>query len=598
MTTPSRAPWQSLATVLLPTFREDRRYVFAGLGFLLLFLLLLSHAPLTDSFYGSVDNLFVPVLGNTVVNLLRSSVTGEFVGRAMYPANILAYGETAFGTGLLFVALRFIGASDVLAVYIVQVVLLTLMAVAATVLAERLTGSFQAGLLAAFIFTTTNFVWADIDNLPIHFYFFPLLSLYFLIKAAEDGDARALVIAGILGGVQAYFSLQVFAYQSLLLSAFGLAHFRSLWRLPGRQRASFAFAYALIGLPLILFYLNTVIWLNPQDAWPRSVNEAIYQLHLPDLTAALPGKAVAYGFVHESPGGLTRVAHSAFPGLVAPVLALLGLLLLTRNKVALLLVGTGSLLFSLGTTVEIAGRTWDTPLVLFYRYVPLSQYLRVGLRAYTLVLLALSILAGFGWARILKFSGVRLGGRLRATLLAAVLAFIAAENISWPVNAFELLSYPRIPPGYVQYFLDKPQVLILDMPSQSTEWPFYTDDVIYALWQTKHKRNIMGGVNGYYPPSRLEVQDLTDRLPSTAAFRELRAKGLTHIVWHKSEFLVCRRIHAIAGCHPETGKRWPYEQRGPGWLTSIPFLHLVHEDQDIVIYAVADPPDEQSAATP
>jgi hypothetical protein len=584
MRTASSATGATVLSSPWAVLRDNRRYVFAGLGFFVLFLVLLSHAPRLNSFYGSVDNLFIPVLGDTVMNRMRSAMTGEFVGRAMYPANILAFGETAFGTGLVFVALRFLGASDVVAVYLVQVGLLTSMALATTILTKRLTGSLPAGLLGAFIFTTCNFVWADIDNLPIHFYFFPLLSLYLLIKAAEDRNGRALVLGGILGGMQAYYSLQVFAYQTLLLAVFALVHGRALWKLPSRQRATFVLAYVLIALPLILFYLNTVFRLDPQDAWPRSINEQIYNLQLADLAATMPGKLISYPFVHDSVGGLTRISHSGFPGLVAPILAIIGLWPLRGNRLFFFMAGLVSLLFTLGTTVEIAGRTWQTPLVLFYKYFPLSQYLRVGLRAYTPVLLVLSVLAAFGWARVSTVVAAHTGRGVRILSLAAVIGVIAAENITWPVNSFELLPYPRIPAGYAEYFADKPDVVILDLPSRSTSWPFYTDDVIYALWQTKHQRHILGGVNGYYPQTRLDVQLYTDNLPGPRAFRRLQNMGMTHLVWHMSPFLVCRPIHSDMGCDPATGQRDVAEAQGPEWLDNTQSLELVFEDQDVRIY--------------
>jgi hypothetical protein len=152
------------------------------------------------------------------------------------------------------------------------------------------------------------------------------------------------------------------------------------------------------------------------------------------------------------------------------------------------------------------------------------------------------------------------------------------------VNAFELLKYPEVPPAYVSFFRDKPEALILDLPSKSTAWPFYIDDIIYVLWQTKHERNILGGVNGYFPQFRIDAQRFTDKLPSAAAFRYFRRLGTTHFVWHKSPFLVCRCPQSPLGCDPATGRRDATESQGPEWLDSTPFLSLVFEDESVKIY--------------
>lgn len=567
----------------LGILQRHRRHILATAGFLLAFLLLLLPAPRSGSFLGSFDTLFVPALGDTVLNRVRGFLTGEFVGQAMYPADILGYGETAFGTGLIFMFARLVGASDVVALYLTQAILLALMALGMLVLAEGLTGSFSAGLLAGFIFSTSNFVWADIDNLPIRFYFFPLLCMHFFIRAMEGRNPRYLVVSGILGGVQAYFSMQVFAYQSMMLAVAALAYIRTLWGFSWRQKGAFVGTYLMIMLPILLFYLNTLLRLHPVDPWPRAEYEARYSLKLTDLLSTLPGKLITYPFTHLTQSQEMGISHSGFPGLLAPILAALGLLGRDRRKLFIVLISMAALILSLGTRIEIAGHIVESPLGLFYKYVPLAKYLRVQLRAYSVVLMGMSLLAAFGWRHAITALR-RFSRGLRWGALAVVCAFVAAENISWPVNAFELLAYPQIPPGYLAYFRDKPDALILDLPSRSTTWPFYIDDIIYVQWQTKHERNILGGVNGYYPQSRIDVQRLTDKLPSAGAFRYFRRLGATHFVWHKSPFLVCRPFQSNWGCNPVTRSRWATEAQGPDWLDSAPSLRLVFEDDAVKIY--------------
>jgi hypothetical protein len=287
------------------------------------------------------------------------------------------------------------------------------------------------------------------------------------------------------------------------------------------------------------------------------------------------------------------VAHSAFIGFAAAILALLGLQRLNRRTAAPVVIGLIGLLFALGTTINVGGREITSPLFYFYEYVPLAGFLRVYLRSFTLTLLAVSILAGIGWTRIAR----KLGGwnrKLPTAGLVLAFLFVAAENISWPLNPYETMEYPDIPKGYTEFFRDKPDALILDLPSHSTSWPGLLDEITYVLWQTKHERNILGGVSGYFPATRIEVQRYTDLLPSGAAFRYFQSLGVTHFVWHKSPILVCRKPHSFVGCDPSTRNRSLLEAEGYPWLETSEYLNLVFENNLLKIYELRPPAPDQT----
>lgn len=568
--------WDSMAAC------RKNGLVFAGfLGFFLLMLLPIPHS---GSILGTVDTLFIPAMSNTFLNRIRAVLFGEFVGQALYPADIARYGESSVGVASIFILFRSLGINDIYALYLTQVSLLSLMAYATMLLAKRYTQSFSSAVFAAFVFSTSNFLWADIDNLPIHFYFLPLLSAYFLKKAIQQKNTRTLLAAGVAGGLQMYFSVQVYIYQTLILAVMLLFSLPELWRAYSmREKSLFVFSYALIPLPLFLYYLNTVINLGVADPFPRTQWEQFYSLHPSDFLKALPNKFIRYPFTSTSAGGWHRAAHSAFVGVATPVLALVGLKGLSKQKLELVAIGLVGLLFAMGTTIDLGRREFASPLALFYRFVPLAKYLRVELRSYSVALLAMSILASLGWRRIARRLG-RWSRKLPSVALVLVFLFVAAENISWPLNTYETVEYPAIPEGYVEFFRDKPDALILDLPSHSASWPGYIDEIIYVLWQTNHQRNILGGVSGYYPLSRIETQGYADLLPSEEAFHYFRGLGVTHFVWHDSSFLVCHIPHSELGCDPSTGTRPGMVAEGYSWVEGSPFLRLVFENDVIRVY--------------
>ncbi len=558
-------------------------------AFLVFFGILLLPIPRSGSLLGSVDSLFVPAFSNTYLNRLVSLVTGEFVGQAMFPANISQFGETFVGESLLFMAFRLAGASDVYSQYASQVVMLATTGYAAYLLSRRFLGDARAAVFVAVAFSTTNYMWADIDHLYVHFYALPLLSVYFLKGAADESNPRSLLLGGIFGGLTALFSVQMFVYQSILVAVVVLFRWRALTeRYSLAAKGTFFTAYALIPLPLLVFYLNTVLNLTVMDPFPRSMFEQFYSLQLPDLLSALPHKLISYPFVAETQGGWHLVSHSAFPGLLVLLLSALALMRPRLQHLEFLGIASLGLLFALGTMVTIGDRTLTSPLAVFYRMIPLAGFLRVGSRSYSLVLLGLTLLAGAGLARLLG-SLRRRSRRLPDLLVALCIAVVALENLSWPVNEYEVIPYPSIPLGYIEFFEDKPQAVILDLPARSTTWPGYIDEIVYVLWQTQHRRTIVGGVSGYFPASRIEAQSYTDLLPSEEAFQYFRDLGVTHMVWHDSPFLVCRAPHSQKGCDPLTGGRsWAFSE-AYSWMNSADSLRLVLRNELISVYELVDP---------
>jgi hypothetical protein len=52
--------------------------------------------------------------------------------------------------------------------------------------------------------------------------------------------------------------------------------------------------------------------------------------------------------------------------------------------------------------------------------------------------------------------------------------------------------------------------------------------------QTYHRQNVVNGVHGYFPRSRLRTQRLVDALPAPEAFAGLRTLGVDYVVYHHS----------------------------------------------------------------
>jgi hypothetical protein len=576
----TRTWWDALSPI--------QKHAVVGAGFLAFFLLLLLPIPLSHSLLGPVDALFVPIIGNTYINRIEAALSGGIAGQGMHPADLMRYGETSPLISAFFALLRVLGMGDIHAFYLTQAIMLALTAFAALLFARHYTRSLWAAGVAALFFSTSNFIWANIDDLYAHFYFLPLLSAHFLKNALERGSIRSIMAAGITGGLQVYAAGQTYIYQTMLLGVILLVNGRAAWRdLKWGGLVSFAAVYLLIPLPRILYYLHTVNALGATDVWPVSAQAACFSLQPSGLLSSLPGKLITYGFVYKyeaiwpwSTWCDTR--QLAFMGLGIPLLGLLSLQRANRPVLELLLLAAVGLLFALGPTVQLGDRAVSSPVHFFYKYFPLARYLRIALRSYLLSVLSFSILAALGLEQIRTW--LRAHQRLSLAVPLLAVAFVLAENISWPLNRDETVPWPDTPAGYVEFFQDKPDAVILDLPSLSTSWPGYVDEIRFLLWQTHHKRNGVGGVFGYYPPTRMEAQHYTDLLPSNAGFQGLQEFGVTHFVWHDSPHLYSHPAGSLVTEEQIGGSGERVLPRDFSWLIDSPCVQRVFSNNEITIY--------------
>ncbi len=536
-------------------------------GFFVFFLLLLCSIPLSNSIIGSVGTFQGVAVCNTILNSIKQFFFGEWSGTFMYPEDILRFCPTNIGGVSLFILFRSLGLNEVWAMYLFQVCLFTLTAFSMFLLAKQYTDHNLAGFFCAVVFSLSNFLWANIDDSIIVLPILPMLCLYFFHKAVKSGNTKNLFLATIIGGLQFYVSTQTYIYQTMIVATALLFNYQELIRRFSYKVIGIAVTgYVIIALPLFLFYLQAVTSIGAVDVWQDYV--ADYRLQANDLLSSLPNKFISYPFVTKLQAakswGWGDVRDSAFIGLGIPILALIGLKPALKKKWELITIAFIGLLFSFGEVISFGNYEIISPLHILQQYIPITKYLRVNLRSYVFFVLGITILAGFG-VKIIISQSKTLNHKLPSILFLVISLFVVAENISWPLNYYETIKYPSIPKGYTEYFEDKPDVLILDLPFNSTRWPGYLDEVLYMNWQTKHKRNIIGGVLSYYPPSRIEAQKNADLLPEINAIKYFRKIGVTHFVLHNYRNLYTN-----------------YQDYK--WLKETPLLQSVLENDDISIY--------------
>jgi hypothetical protein len=535
------------------------------------FLALFAQFPRQEALPGNCDTLLAIALSNTYFNQLAALAGFGPAGMAMYPAGALMYGEKAPGIALVYSLFKLAGLGDVAAYYLVVTLIFALTGLAVFVFAGLFVRSWGARLFAGFAVACSNVMFTQIDDAVIWFYFFPLLALTYLARAAREDDAAWLRRAAVLGGLQIYFSMYVFVYQTILLtglSVYILLGRRTTW--PRREWLRSALLYAGIAAPLFATYIWAKWRLAIADPWDPFFLIRILSLTLADLYTALPGNLL-YGGGGLQTWYLTR--HQNLIGLLVVAAAAYALVRHREHRLVLGGLALAGLVLALGPELMLTQTTAPgvpAPLYPAYHWLPLAPYLRVPVRAYFLALLALSVLAAVTLDGLLARQA---RPRARAAILMLFFGVQFIENVPFPFTAYKLEARLKAPPEYAAYLAGHPEALVLDLPSDFhfayDNWsaeafadPYafvaadagraplvvrdvttvagshalvfaYNRDMYYMIWQTQHHRNIVGGLNGYFPESRLVFDRWIKELPAERALRWLRKQGVTHIAYHR-----------------------------------------------------------------
>ena len=557
----------------------------AALGYFAVFALLLLPLPLRGALPGNCDTWLNGIaLPNYMLSRIAGGLTGDAVGAPLYPATgILGFGESAFGTSAVFIVYKVITGDDVLAYYAFAVTLLALDALGVFLLARLYVRTALAAAFAGLSFAASNYVLGNIDSPHTSFFFVAFLCLYHLKRYLAAGERRSLMWAAILGGAQAWFSAYVFLFQTLAGAALLLAHrFRAgaAARADRRGLARAGVVFAAASGPFFAFYaasharadftnpwdpvfLAEVHSLEPSDLL-RTLENNLYPLDRRIVAADVGAHAkkmmeagvvtlasltdddatTVFGKV-STPDDVKYFVYTrrcAFLGLVLYSLAGLGLATTTpRARRELAALYLASLVLALGPVIFVGGSMVPNLTYPAYRWLDAAGVLRVPCRAFSFSVLAVVLAAAIGLERVAAAPARQTGPRRRAAFAVATVA-VLLENVPWPLKSFAGAELARPEPLVLAYFAGKRGHVVLDLPSRpggalfrdSEDLFEWNRELIYMNRQTYHRQNVVNGVHGYFPRTRLQVQKMIDALPAPEAFSRLRALGVDRLVYHRA----------------------------------------------------------------
>jgi len=242
---------------------------------------------------------------------------------------------------------------------------------------------------------------------------------------------------------------------------------------------------------------------------------ASYSARPSSYLAATPTNRL-YGGTFASRGGPER---HLFPGIIAVVLALVGLLLRvpsTRVIVYLLL-----LVAAFETSLGLGGYSYT----FLYDHVSLYRGLRASARLGIFVLLFLGVLAAYGYQALAEG---------RSMLVRAALAvFLALGLVAEYRISPDLVPFANTAPPVYRMLAHQPPGVVAEFPVPRAD-TLPGDEAEYAYMSTFHWMALVNGYSGNYPPSYLARLGRLTNFPDDRSIRQLRQDHVTYVVVHGS----------------------------------------------------------------
>jgi hypothetical protein len=209
--------------------------------------------------------------------------------------------------------------------------------------------------------------------------------------------------------------------------------------------------------------------------------------------------------------------HSLFPGLVALLLAALGVVstwVPRRLRIGLAAAGVVCAVLAVG--FSMSGVREFAPYRLLYELLPGWDSVRVPSRINTLTSLALALLAGLGATTLARF--VRRRSTLAGYAIGVALPVAVLIEGLGPTPVYEV---PKPPRGVMS--ARAPQY---HLPARDG------DSIRYLLWSTRRYPELVNGYGSFWPRLKLRAASLTRSFPDRRSVAWLRALGVRTVIVH------------------------------------------------------------------
>jgi hypothetical protein len=457
-------------------------------------------------------------------HIAHATFDGFWTAGIFYPERgTLAFSEHFIAQSLMVLPVYWASGNVILSYNVAFLLTFVLTGLGTYLLARALTGSMAAASVAAFVaaFNVYRLVFevAHLHTLSIHWLPF---ALYWLHCYFETDRRRYLALATLAIVLLNLSSVYYRAYCAPFVLVFALSEAIRT----GRARSlrvwlelwAAAAVVVVLALPILLPYIDVQQRLGVR----RSLEEIVlFSARLEHYRAALPAMAAA--------------VIAAAAGVVG------GLLDRSRRWAALttLLLLIMAIWLSLGPVIKdgTVPLGWPSLYAVFHAYLPGYDALRVPARFASLFFLFLAVLAAFGVSALEKYS--RLAARVAACVVIVIFliratpdplqmnAPLASEGLVTPPPGY-LTPAPALPEIYRAVDALRPGAILVELPF-GDHWY----DLRYMFFAATHRRRLLNGYSGIFPPSFVARQRVLTRPLLDPGASAQAIGGATHVVVHR-----------------------------------------------------------------
>jgi hypothetical protein len=461
-----------------------------------------------------------------IAHALATSPGDLFNGNIFTPERgVLAYSDAMLVEGVLAAPLLWAGLPPVLVHNLMLLGPIVASAVGIFVLARHLTGSTGGALVAGIVFAFAPYRFEHYMHLELQWTVWSPWALWALQRTIETGTVKFGLLTGLFLALQMASSVYYGIFLLMLVAVVGMLQLITL-RGPHLMRAARAFVLgtalaasvsAVYSLPYSAASARVGTRTTPEiktfSARPRD-----YRLTTPTN--------LLYGYSYAGPP-----ERQLSPGIVPPLLALVGLLLIppTAPMIAYLIGLLVAFELSLGSNGHLQ------PLL--YEHVGVFRGLRAPARASAFCLLFLGVLAAQGLGAITT----SLRRTWRHTIAALICAFVLLE---YKVGPLPLVRYHNESPPLYVLLTRLPHGIVAEFPMPRPGWP-PGHDPRFAYMSTFHWMPLLNGYSGFYPPSYLNRLARLARFPDAASVAALKRENVRYVIVHDDGYPEGERLRIV-----------------------------------------------------
>ena len=396
-------------------------------------------------------------------------------------------------------------------------------------LVRHLTASRGAAVLAAVIFAFAPYRFEHIMHLELQWTVWMPWAFWALHRTLETGRLRFGVLTGAMVALQMLSSIYYGIFLATLLSLVaGLLLIRD--RAVPFMRAALPLA-AGAALALTVCGLYAQPYLRTRDAiGERSADQiAMFSARPSSYLVATPTNWL-YGRMFQSRGRLER---RLFPGAIAVLLAMIGLLLdrPSDRRIAYLL----ALVLAFETSLGFSGYAYR----FFYDHVAPYRGLRALSRLGIFVVLFLGVLAGYGYAALSR--SLRQPGR-RVLFGVLFVGILAEYHVTLDVAGV----YANTAPALYRFLARQPRGVVAEFPAPRP-YGLPGEDPRYTYLSTFHWFPLVNGYSGVYPPSYLQRLERLKGFPDERSLRQLHADTVRYVIVHSPPYEPVALARVLSG---------------------------------------------------